>query len=212
MARPLTHSLPSTTPEAGVREHFGLSQDELGRYLGVSRALVAHFEAGRRRPSRLADQRLARLAALLPPPTGHGPVAPHWPALATPTLPAPPPLPAFDGEWAARPLQRRLLQVQAQAARLRWELHQASKGAKLQQRRAWALAQLRAALPPADLADAAELAHLHRWLTVLAADIEAAAPTPASRAAQALLVLRIQALEYEAAALGPLLTAHNPPE
>ncbi|SHK09131.1 helix-turn-helix domain-containing protein [Hymenobacter psychrotolerans] len=210
MARPLTHSLPSDTLEAAVRAHFGLSQEELARYLGVTRGLVAHLEAGRRPPTAAVSRRLGYLAALLPPPTGHGPAAPRFgvpeplPPLALPALPD------LGGAPDAAPLRRRLLQVRAQAARLRLALHQAGKGSALQQRREWGLALLRAALPPAEATAAAEQAHLGRWLAVLAADIGGSAATPARRAAQALALLRVAALEAEAAALTPLLGRQVP--
>ncbi|MBO0356833.1 helix-turn-helix domain-containing protein [Hymenobacter sp. BT186] len=157
MARPLTHSNPSDTLEAAVREHFGLSQDELARYLGVTRGLVAHLEAGRRLPTAAGSRRLGYLA-LLPPPTGAGPVAPRF---VVPEVPAPvalPELPEMDGKLAVAPPRRRLLQVRAQAARLRLELHKAGKGAVVGQRRAWGLAQLQAALSPLGVTDATEQA------------------------------------------------------
>ncbi|WP_400193044.1 helix-turn-helix domain-containing protein [Hymenobacter sp. B81] len=206
MARALTLALPSNTLEAAIRAHFGLAQAELARYLGVSASLVAKVEAGRRRPSRPVEQRLTRLGDLLPPPTGQGPVAPRFAAAPLP----PPPvveLPDFGAALPLAPLRWRQAQVLAQASRLRWQLHQAGKGAALQQRREWGLAQLQAALGPAALPDPAEQAHVGRWLAVLAADVQAAAPTPAARAAQALAVLRLLTLDAEAAALAPLVAA-----
>lgn len=209
MARPLTHSLPSDTLAAAIRRHFGLSQDELARYLAVTRMLVSHLETGQRQTSPALRARLDYLAVLLPPPTGHGLAAPAFEAAAVPASPALPVLPATEGELAVEPLQYRLLQVNAQASRLRWELHRATKGAVLQRRREWGLAQLQAALPPAGMTDAIELAHINRWLTVLAADIDAARATPGTRAAQALLVLRIQSLETEANTLTQLLEKYS---
>lgn len=96
MARPLTHSLPSDTLEAAVRTQFGLSQEELARYLGVTRGLVAYLEAGRRPPTAALTRRLGYLAALLPPPTGHGPAAPRFgvPEPLPKSRPAVPPHPA----------------------------------------------------------------------------------------------------------------------
>ncbi|MFD2784517.1 helix-turn-helix domain-containing protein [Hymenobacter rubripertinctus] len=198
MSRPL----PSGTLEAAVRAHFGLSQEELGRYLGLTRAQVAHLEAGRRRATPQADARLRLLARLLPPPEGTGPVAPAF--AARPPAEAPALLLPDFGPLPAAPLRRRQRQVLAQAARLRWTLHRGSKGLALQQRRAWGLAELRAALPP-PTADAAEQAHCARWLATLAADVAALAPTPAAAAARALAVLRLLALDGESAALARLL-------
>ncbi|MBC7448839.1 MAG: helix-turn-helix transcriptional regulator, partial [Hymenobacteraceae bacterium] len=71
----MAHALSSNTLAAAVRVHFGLSQAELGRYLGVTRGQVAHVEAGRRRLPALLTLRLTRLARLLPPPEGTGPPA-----------------------------------------------------------------------------------------------------------------------------------------
>ena len=210
MARALTHSLPSATLEAAVRAHFGLTQDELGRCLGTSGTHVGHLEAGRRRASKQRNERLDDLARLLPPPEGGGPAAPAFEKLE---LPAESPglhLPAF-GPLSAAPLRKRHKQVLAQAARLRWALHREGKGAALHQRRQWGLGVLQAGLvadPAAGPAPSpAEQAHRQRWLAALAADVAATAPTAASAAAQALAVVRLLALEAEAAALTRLLAA-----
>ena len=80
MARPLTLSLPSDTLEAAIRFHFGLTQAELGRYLGISAGQVAHLEAGRRQLTAATSQPLEWLAQLLPPPTGTVPAAPAFAA------------------------------------------------------------------------------------------------------------------------------------
>ncbi len=209
MARPLTHSLPSDTLEAAIRFHFGLTQAELGRYLGTSAGLVAHLEAGRRQPTAATSQPLEWLAQLLPPPTGTGPAAP---AFAVPGSPAEPAvetllaaLPAF-GALPPAALQRRQRLVVAQAARLRWGLHRAGKADALQARRQWGLAVLQGTLPAETLAPAGR-AHFDYWLGVLAADVAAATAAPATQAARALAVVRLLALDLEAAALARLLTA-----
>ncbi len=209
MARPLTLSLPSDTLEAAIRFHFGLTQAELGRYLGISAGLVAHFEAGRRRAMPSAEQRLTWLAQLLPPPTGTGPAAAAFAAPAAPSQPAVATLLAALPTFGALPpaaLQRRQRLVVAQAARLRWGLHRAGKADALQARRQWGLAILQAALPAETLAPA-ERAHLDYWLGVLAADVAAATAAPATQAARALAVVRLLMLDLEAAALARLLTA-----
>ncbi|WP_052733015.1 helix-turn-helix transcriptional regulator [Hymenobacter terrenus] len=203
MSRPISYN----TLEAAVRGHFGLSQEELARYLGVTRGQVAHLEAGRRTATPLADARLTRLGNLLPPPTGQGAVAPHFStelptAAPLTTLPA---LPDF-GSVAPAPLLARQRTVAAQAARLRWALHREGKRYALQSRRQWGLAVLRAALP-AGPAPPAERTHLARWLGVLAADVTATAPDPAAVAERALTVVRLLALEVEATALARLLAA-----
>lgn len=209
MARPLTHSLPSDTLEAAIRFHFGLTQAELGRYLGVSAGLVAHLEAGRRQPTATTSQPLEWLAQLLPPPTGTGPAAPAFAAPGEPPVSALEPLlaalPAL-GPLAPAALQRRQRQVVAQAARLRWAMHRAGKAAALHARRQWGLAVLQAARPAEVLAPAGR-AHLDRWLGLLAADVAAAAPGPAALAEGALAVVRLLALDVEAAALARLLAA-----
>lgn len=209
MARPLTHSLPSDTLEAAIRFHFGLTQAELGRYLGTSAGLVAHLEAGRRQPTAATSQPLEWLAQLLPPPTGTGPAAPAFVAPGGPPEPAAETLLAALPAFGALPpvaLQRRQRLVVAQAARLRWGLHRAGKAGALQARRQWGLAVLQAARSAGALAPAGR-AHLDYWLGVLAADVAAAAPSPAARAEGALAVVRLLVLDLEAAALARLLAA-----
>jgi transcriptional regulator with XRE-family HTH domain len=207
MARALTHSLPSQSLEAAVRAHFGLTQAELAHYLGTSSARIADFEAGRRRASGPQNKLLDDLARLLPPPEGSGLPAPVF---EKPTLPAETPaatLPAF-GPLPAAPLRHRQRQVLAQAARLRLLLHQQGKGYVLQQRRQWGLGVLQAgllAVPGPAAPDATAQAHRLRWLATLAADVAAAVLSPAAEAAHALQVVRLLALELEAAALGQLL-------
>ncbi|MDB5270639.1 MAG: DNA-binding transcriptional regulator, XRE-family domain, partial [Hymenobacter sp.] len=66
-------AIPSTSAEAAVRAHFGLSQQELARYLGVSAGFITHLEAGRKATPAAQALRLTRLARLLPPSEGHGP-------------------------------------------------------------------------------------------------------------------------------------------
>jgi len=186
---------PSTTAEAAVRAHFGLSQQELASYLGVSAGLVAHLEAGRRRPAPATVARLTALALLLPPPEGHGPPAPPAPT-ATPTNPAAlPEGPATP--LAPGPLRQRQRACRLLAATLGARLHALQKGAATLARRRRGLAQLQAALlPTADAATAG-------WLAGLAQAV--AAPSPAAATAQVLLAVRIEALTAEAAALGRLL-------
>lgn len=195
----------SDTLAAAVRKHFGLTQAELARLLDVTPAYVAHLEAGRRRATRATNVRLDYLALLLPPPTGTGPepptfVAPAWPT-EVPVLPNT--LPAV-GPLDAGELRQRLLQVRAQAARLRLLLHQAGKTSVWQQRREWALAVLQAALPTA-ASEAAEQEQLAYWLGILAADVRAGRPSPAARTELTLSAVRILALEAEAALLSQLL-------
>ena len=203
----MSRSAPSNTLEAAVRAHFGLTQADLGRYLGVSERQIGNIEAGRRTANPLADARLTRLGNLLPPPTGQGAAAPNFrtelpTAAPIETLPA---LPDF-GPLAPATLLARQRAVAAQAARLRWALHREGKRAALQSRRQWALAVLQTALL-AEPAPPAERTHIARWLDVLAADVTAAALGPAAVAERALTVVRLLALDTEAAALARLLGA-----
>lgn len=68
--------LPSNYLSAAVRAHFGLTQTELGRYLGVQREQVAFVEAGQRTFSVGAERRLRPLGLLLPESRAGGPPAP----------------------------------------------------------------------------------------------------------------------------------------
>jgi len=196
----------SNTLEAAIRAHFGLTQQELARYLGISRALVTHIEAGRRLPASTINKRLFWLGDLLPAPEGYGPVAPDF---------ALPPLPIANAEalLAVLPdfgplptatLRKRQRQAGAQAAALRWALHRENKQSMLHQRRQWALTVLQGAPPPAFATDADQVRFEH-WLHSLAADVVAAAPTPAATAARALAVLRLLVLDVEVAGLARLL-------
>lgn len=92
------------------------------------------------------------------------------------------------------------------AAELRWALHRNAKRQSLQSRREWGLALLQTA-PATETLTAPERANLDRWLQVLAADVVAAALNPAALARQALMVVRVWALDAEAATLAQLLGA-----
>ena len=58
--------LPSNSLSAAVRAHFGLTQTELGGYLGVRREQVAFVEAGQRTFAVGAERRRRPLGLLLP--------------------------------------------------------------------------------------------------------------------------------------------------
>ena len=206
MSRPI----PSNTAEAAVRAYFGLTQAELGRYLGVSERQVGHLEAGRRQATAATNRRLERLFGLLPPPDGTGPPAPLFGPLAIPEESIPGVgLPDF-GPLAPRPLLARQRRVSFQVAQLRWALHRQHKYLARQHRRQWGLARLQAALPTESL-DPAERAHLNRWLTVLAADVAAAVPRPLAVAQRALIVVQLLSLTAELAMLAQLLAQKPPP-
>jgi len=86
---------------AAVRAHFGLTQAELATFIGVSRANLAHVEAGRKQLGPGPDQRLHVLA----PPDGPGPAAPAFADEATPLDPA-------EAAEALAALRRRLARCQ----------------------------------------------------------------------------------------------------
>lgn len=135
-------SIPSTTLVQAVRRYFGLEQQELAAYLGVTRAQVAHIESGRRALSSALLLRLNPLAVHLPPAAEAAPA----PAEALPPS-APPPAPA-ELDW-------RRTQCLHRAGRLRRELAGLLQSATHAER--WATAQPTApahaaALTPADVA------------------------------------------------------------
>jgi len=145
----------STSPAAQVRAWFGLRQDELALYLGVSPGMVRHLESGRRALS--ADvlaallplvqhlpseaELLAALAAASSAPAGiaAAPAPPSPPALAPGS---PPP------QAAALTLRRRACLLHA--ARLRTQAEALAYQATVAARWAAALPTLLAALPPAE--------------------------------------------------------------
>ncbi len=197
--------IPSNSLEAAIRAHFGLTQEELARYLGITRGQVAHLEAGRRLPSTSSTMLIWPLALLLPPPEGQGEAAPDF--LAESLAPCPGTglllLPPNVGPLLPTPLRVRQRRVAAQAAALRWALHKEAKRHALQSRRQWGLAVLQANLP--QLFTLPDKTKIQRWLDTLSRDVAATIPAPAATTAQILMVLRMMALEAEAAALGQLL-------
>jgi len=207
----LTHSTPSNSLLVAIRTHFGLTQLELARYLGISPQQVAHLEAGRRRSTPAATLRLTRLARLLPSPEGAGPEAP-----AATYAPPAAPLVLFGAELplpdllAPAVLQRRQRQLGRRLALLRRDLYVLTNRTSVLERRRWALPVLETALlpHPADPAvgTPAEQAHLRRWLAELAGCLP---PPPALRpdaaTAVALLLVRLAATEAEAATLAQLI-------
>ncbi|WP_182888478.1 helix-turn-helix transcriptional regulator, partial [Hymenobacter rubripertinctus] len=133
MSRPVA----SNSLAASIRTHFGLTQAELGQYLGVSERQVGNIEAGRRRAAPLANLRLARLALALPPPDGYGLPAPLAPV--TGALPATPlPLPVVPGLLAAAPLARRQRQLARRLALLLRDERRLCQQVAAQAHRRWA--------------------------------------------------------------------------
>lgn len=197
---------PAATAEALVRAHFGLTQPELARYLGVSAAVLAHYETGRRLAPAAALVRLTRLARLLPPPEGTGPAE----ALAPEATPANPAALPAGTPLAPAPLHNRWRDCRLQALLLTQQLQRLQRRAAVLDRRRRGLAQLQAALT-AD-PDPAEAARLAGWLAEVAEDLAAADCNPAAAASdQVLLAVRIAALTTEADALGRLLAGASPP-
>ena len=190
----MARKLPSNSLSAAVRAHFGLTQPELGDYLGVRREQVAFVEGGQRTFSAVAERRLRPLALLLP-----GVLLADNPAppMAAATAPAEAPdTPA---------LRKRLRRCRHEAAQLRYELENHAARAEVQAQRQRGLAQLRAALLPAPDAPAdAETEHRRRWVDSLPA---AVLPAPMSATTRALGAARLRGLLAEAEALEQLLAA-----
>jgi hypothetical protein len=199
-------SYPTNSLESLVRLHFGLSQVELGRYLGISGRQVGNLEVGTRESTSAVNKRLFVLADLLPAPEGRGPEPPSFKVPELPPAPAATllaTLPDF-GVVAPGPLRKRQLKTLSQSNLLRWALYKAGQAAARQSRRQWALAVLQAGFATLDLPPA-ERARVDRWLPLLADEINANAPDDTTAATQALRVVRLLALEAEAVALGQLL-------
>ena len=176
-------SIPSTTDVARVRRYFGLGQRELGRYLGVSAAMVGHLEAGRRLLSGPVLRRLSVLATQVP----AGPVR----------LPPPVPVPAVMP--APVPLEARLDWCRWQAGLLRPRLRRLEGRLTYAHRWQQALATLLVAVTESTH-QSSEDQPAADWLRqqVQESDTEAAAEWHLLRA-------RLAALEAEAAALAALL-------
>lgn len=185
-------SYPSLSLAAAVRLHFGLTQVELARFLGVSRQLITAVEAGRKTLGSIARHRLWVLARLLPPPDGQGPPAPAFTA--------------DDGALDPAPLLARLRRCRFYLAKITYELGLLQRPGQQHARRRWAVGVLQAAWAPGappphtyPLATPDPLADA-RWLTRLAGDV-AAAPPPLPPAERALRLARLRGLEAEVAAL-----------
>ncbi|WP_170170374.1 helix-turn-helix domain-containing protein [Hymenobacter perfusus] len=188
---------------APVRAHLGVSLPQLARYLGVSASFVSHLEAGRKPLPAALLPRLLRLLSALPPPLGQGPPAVPLPPPYNPLLPLPapeqlaPPLPEAP---APEPLRRRLRDQRLRLLTLGTELAAAQTRAAALHHRRLGLARLHTLPPPPE---AAEAAHLARWLQALAEDLRRDDPDPAARAAALhLLAARVAGLRAEVAALG----------
>jgi len=186
-------SYPSSSLAFAVRAHLGLTQAELGRFIGVSREQIANHEAGRKDLSSAPRHRLWVLARLLPPPDGQGPPAPAFTETEdTPLDPA--------------PLQARLRRCRFYLAKINYELGQLQRPSEQHARRCWAVGVLQAAWAPdappllAYPLATPDLVADARWLVRLAGDV-AAAPPPLTPAERTLRLARLRGLEAEVAAL-----------
>lgn len=200
---------------------MGLSVRQLARFLGVTASFVAHVESGRRGLPPALAPRLLLLSRLLPPPLGQGLPAPEAapaydplaplpqpdqlltpsaePWAATPATPELPPAAGSSPEAAAPPLRRRLRDCRLQLLTQGQRLTQLQARAAALAHRRWAIAQLQAAPP---LPEPAEAARYARWLGELVTDLARDEPDPAAAAAaRHLLAARVASLRAEAAVL-----------
>ncbi|SHK56612.1 helix-turn-helix domain-containing protein [Hymenobacter psychrotolerans] len=177
-ARPSTHVI------ARLRDWFGLTQDELALYLGLSAPLVRDWETRRRPLTPAAVAALQPLLACLPPPA---PDSATPPPTTSPSTTPPPEAGAL--RFRARQCRQQAAGLQAQAGRL--------------QRQAVVAARWAEALPGLLAAPAPEPAHAAwqaDWLR------RRARPLPPEAATRwHLLTARAAALLLEAATLEALL-------
>jgi transcriptional regulator with XRE-family HTH domain len=148
----MTKTIPSGTAPARVRAYFGLTQDELADYLGVTRGAVSHAERRRIAFGPAVWLQLLPLAQHLPPTTELAPPA------AT-TLPEE----ELPGQ-AADPIRRRLQACRREARRLRTTLEAWYQAYQQAQRWQQVLPQLLALLPDSPAADSPGQQRQRRWL------------------------------------------------
>ncbi|UOQ73553.1 helix-turn-helix domain-containing protein [Hymenobacter cellulosilyticus] len=188
------HPLLST---AAVRAHFSLTQKELARFLGITKAQVNNVEKGRSSFSAAVERRLRLLTRWLPQNQAQplpAPVVGEAPGLLDPG-----------------PLQDRLERCRHLARGARYELEELGRRIEAGRRRKQALEELGtiltpapalpAALPPDPASDPERDA---AWLERLRADT-ACAPNPPGAAEVALLRVRLATLEFEVGQLEQLL-------
>ena len=198
--------VPTATLLVAARQHYGLTQAEVARYLGLTTEQVRSAELGRRRLGPAAQRRLDPLLDHLPPPRSSGRPLPELPP-----APVPPLSTAQAAELRAR-LRRVRHVAQELEATLAWAIR--TRAAHHGQRQG--LAALRAALlpdlardgpsplPPDPHTDPAQAAAWLDWLeTAAARQPPAAAPLAAYQA------LRLRLLHEEAAGLAALLPAEQ---
>lgn len=201
-------------PIARLIQYLGLTQVDLAGYLGVSRDQLAGYASDRHSLPTLPNLYLVQLYSKVPPAVLNDPAYRArrlWPAevplqLAEVLDPAAP-----GGPLQVGPLRLRMLECQLQAHRVRLEIARASRKLAQAQARQLLLPALRAdpGFPPV-LRDEAREARRQSWLDWLAQDT-AYLLDGYDRTAQALRVLRAEALEAEAGRLQALLDT-LPPE
>lgn len=195
----------SLTTAAAVRQHFALTQAELGRWLGVTTRQVQAVEASRRDFSPAIRARLWLLADLLPLPSAALPEPASLPEpLRTVTQ-------ARKEDHEAVLLRRRIRRCQHLATNLAFQLETwALQDAALLRRRqglaALGQALLAAPVVPDPRYDPTEAA---AWLARLEVDTAAQPPRPGPLA-RAHLVLRERLLREEAEELARRLAAETP--
>jgi DNA-binding XRE family transcriptional regulator len=188
--------IPSTTLAARVRAYFGLNQDDLAQYLGVTRGAVSHMETRRNDVGTTVWLRLLTLAASLPP--ADEPAAPTAAELA----------PEAPGTLEEVPVRLRLLECQREARLLCRTLEAQHNASQYVQRWQQALPALQAALPDPPTADSQWQQRQRRWLATHTTDIAdklAVVPLTEYR----LLQLRLHLLETEATELCRWLAGTN---
>lgn len=187
----------SNSLAAAVRGYLGLSQKELGRWLGVAITQVSDVEAGHKRFGEAAQAHLRLLAGCLPaalPALTAYAAPPPPPADPLPPAQAPPPVAPLDTVTTATLTARRRT-AEVEAARVAQTLATHQRHAEMVARWTAALPALRAAVPA--LAPTVQ-PRATRWLDFRTAELAATGPPPAQTA---LLALRLALLQAEAATL-----------
>lgn len=193
----------SNRPLANVRRYFNIEQAHLAIYLGISRALVGHIEAGRRSISPAVAEGLRPLAVNVPADLPHFIDDAAASAEVVPAAPAP----AFEL------LEARRDYCQHHARQTRRALRAYAARARYAARWRAARPALLATLPPVPATPPANptYADLHAtwrrdWLLRQPTDL-----TPTEIAEWHLLRVRAEALEAEAAALAAIIAAGTTP-
>ncbi|GAA3919446.1 helix-turn-helix transcriptional regulator [Hymenobacter algoricola] len=166
---------------ARIRRWFGLRQDELAEYLGISPVLVHSVETGRRPLSQAVGEAMLPLARQLPEPIAL--LDAPLPTTLPPNAPAPD---AGELSFRRRVCLQRAARLRAQAGKLAHRAHHAHR---------WQQA-LPALLPPPTAPAAEHAAWLTRWLHRRARPLSATDVTRWHR-----LLAQARACEAEAAAL-----------